>query len=189
MQTPGLPRTLYFHQSPLVIEVQDWTKELASSVLEMPLETEINAAHVYKKNKYNMPAHIYLYTRTHTRTCVHTHTHTHTQHTTWITKSNTVTSIVKRTVDFKPTGTKMLTALLHREVLLPSSWAQKLSQKLQRIRSLNLQETWSPFLPPYQLTLFRSTVSRCKPPSSKKASLTYNLEMLSHQKRPFNSCN
>jgi len=33
----------------------------------MPLETEINVAHVYKKNKCNMPAHMYLNAHAHTQ--------------------------------------------------------------------------------------------------------------------------
>jgi len=107
--------------------------------------------------------------------CIWMHMHTHK---TWITKSNTVTSIVKRIVDFKASGTKTLTPLLHRKVLLPSPWAWKLSQKLQHIRSLDLQEIWSPFLPPDQHTLFHSTVSRCKPPTSKKF-LSWNVNISS----------
>lgn len=142
MQTPGLPRTLYFHQSPLVTELQEWTKVLASSVLEMPLETEINVPHIHKKQftKINVTClHICILMHI----CMYTPTHIHTN---WITNSN-IATFVTRTEDLKPTGSKKFSPLLHREVLLSSPWPWKLSQKLECTQSLHLQEICSPFPP------------------------------------------
>ena len=67
--------------------------------------------HIFTKNKYNMPAHMYLNAHR------HAYTHTHNMNNKVKHRVNTT---VKRIVDFKPTSTKMLSPLLHREVLLTS---------------------------------------------------------------------